>query len=228
MELIIIIISLIAILLTYWLMKFNRKELENIANNEELNQIANKYPSNAEICKKILKKLNNQNVKIEESPESESTLYMAISNKIIIGNTHNSFTRIQTMAHEALHSIQDRKLLLFNFIYSNIYLLYFIVISVLVILKKLPNTLLFTNILLILSFIYYVVRVYLENDAMIKAEYVAKEYMEEENISTIEELNKVVEGFKMLNKDCIKGTNLSLFINILLKVIIFNVLALIF
>lgn len=228
MELIIIIISLIAILLTYWLMKFNMKELENIANNEELNQIANKYPTNTEICKKILKKLNNQNVKIEESPESESTLYMAISNKIIIGNTHNSFTRIQTMAHEALHSIQDRKLLLFNFIYSNIYLLYFIVISVLVILKKLPNTLLFTNILLILSFIYYVVRVYLENDAMIKAEYVAKEYMEEENISTKEELNKVVEGFKMLNKDCIKGTNLSLFINILLKVIIFNVLALIF
>lgn len=146
----------------------------------------------------------------------------------MIGNTHNSFTRIQTMAHEALHSIQDRKLLLFNFIYSNIYLLYFIVISVLVILKKIPNTLLFTNILLILSFIYYVIRVYLENDAMIKAEYVAKEYMEEENISTKEELNKVVEGFKMLNKDCIKGTNLSLFINILLKVIIFNVLALIF
>ena len=228
MELIIIIISLIAILLTYWLMKFNMKELENIANNEKLNHIANKYPSNVEICKKILKKLNNQNVKIEESPESESTLYMAISNKIMIGNTHNSFTRIQTMAHEALHSIQDRKLLLFNFIYSNIYLLYFIVISVLVILKKLPNTLLFTNILLILSFIYYVIRVYLENDAMIKAEYVAKEYMEEENISTKEELNKVVEGFKMLNKDGIKGTNLSLFINILLKVIIFNVLALIF
>ena len=228
MKLIIIIISLIAILLTYWLMKFNMKELENIANNEELNHIANKYPSNVEICKKILKKLNNQNVKIEESPESESTLYIAISNKIMIGNTHNSFTRIQTMAHEALHSIQDRKLLLFNFIYSNIYLLYFIVISVLVILKKIPNTLLFTNILLILSFIYYVIRVYLENDAMIKAEYIAKEYMEEENISTKEELNKVVEGFKMLNKDGIKGTNLSLFINILLKVIIFNVLALIF
>ena len=228
MELIIIIISLISIILTYFLMKFNVKELEKLANNEELNLIANKYPNNVEICKELLKKLNNESVEIEERPESESTLYMAIPNKILIGNTHNSFTRIQTMAHEVLHSVQDRKFLLFNFIYSNIYLLYFIVISVLVILKKLPNTLLFSNILLILSFIYYAIRIYLENDAMIKAEYVAKEYMEEQKISTKEELNKVVEGFKRVNKDCIKGTNLGLFINIMLKVIIFNVLALIF
>ena len=228
MELIIIVISFIAIFITFWLMKWNIKEVKELAMNKELNTLTNKYPSNVEICKEILKKLHNENVKIEENLESESTLYMALSNKIIIGNTHNSFTRIQTMAHEALHSIQNRKLLLFNFIYSNIYLLYFLVISVLVIVKKLPNTLLFTNILLILSFIYYVIRVYLENDAMIKAEYVAKEYLEEQNISTKEELHKIIEGFKKLNKDCIKATNLSLFTNIMVKVIIFNVLALIF
>lgn len=228
MELIIIVISFIAIFVTFWLMKWNIKEVKELAMNKELNTLTNKYPSNVEICKEILKKLHNENVKIEENLESESTLYMALSNKIIIGNTHNSFTRIQTMAHEALHSIQNRKLLLFNFIYSNIYLLYFLVISVLVIVKKLPNTLLFTNILLILSFIYYVIRVYLENDAMIKAEYVAKEYLEEQNISTKEELHKIIEGFKKLNKHCIKATNLSLFTNIMVKVIIFNVLALIF
>ena len=228
MELIIIVISFIAIFITFWLMKWNIKEVKELAMNKELNTLTNKYPSNVEICKEILKKLHNENVKIEENLESESTLYMALSNKIIIGNTHNSFTRIQTMAHEALHSIQNRKLLLFNFIYSNIYLLYFLVISVLVIVKKLPNTLLFTNILLILSFIYYVIRVYLENDAMIKAEYVAKEYLEEQNISTKEELHKIIEGFKKLNKHCIKATNLSLFTNIMVKVIIFNVLALIF
>lgn len=228
MELIIIIISLISIILTYYLMKFNIKEIKELAKNEELNNITSKYPSNTEICKEILKKLNNENIKIEEKPESESTLYIAIQNKILIGNTHNSFTRIQTMAHEALHSIQDKKLLIFNFIYSNIYLLYFIIISILAILKKLTNTLLFSNILLILSFIYYVVRVYLENDAMIKAEYLAKEYIEGKEISTKEEISKIEEGFKKINKECIKATNLSLFINIMLKVIIFNTLALIF
>ena len=101
-------------------MSANIKEMKEIASNEELNKIAKKYPSNTEICKEILKKLNNTKVKIEENTNSESTLYIAITDKISIGNTHESYTRIQTMAHECLHSVQDRKLLIFNFIYSNL------------------------------------------------------------------------------------------------------------
>ena len=228
MELIIIIVAIIATIIVKILMKANLKELEEIALDEKLNNIAEKYPNNTEICTKILKKLNNSTVKIEEDINSEATLYIAIQDKISIGNTHNSFTRIQTMAHECLHSIQDRKMLIFNFVYSNIYLLYFIIISILIIIKKLPNEMLFSNILLILSFIYYVIRVFLENDAMIKAEYVAKEYMEEQKISSKEEIEKVVEGFKQLNQGAIKTTNCSLFINIMIKIVIFNALALIF
>ena len=132
------------------------------------------------------------------------------------------------MAHECLHSIQDRKMLIFNFIYSNIYIMYFVVICILAIINKLPNEIMFSNILLILSFIYYVIRIFLENDAMIKAEYVAKEYMEEQNISSPEEIKKVCDGFRKLNDGCIKGTNCSLFVKIMIKVVIFNVLALIF
>lgn len=228
MEIIIIIISIIAIVTICTMMKMNTKALEKIALNEELNKIAKKYPSNIDICKTLLKKLNNEKVKIEEDITSNTTLYIAIQDKISIGNTHDSFTRIQTMAHECLHSIQDRKMLIFNFIYSNLYILYFIITLILLVLKKLPNEMLFSNILLILSFIYYVVRVFLENDAMIKAEYEAKEYMIEQEISTKEEIDKIVKGFKELNKGCIKGTNCSLFINIMIKVVIFNALALIF
>ena len=223
-----IVISIITILIIYSMMKANLKDLEKIALNEELNKIAKKYPENIQICKDILKKIGNENVKIEEDKNSESTLYIAIQNKISIGNTHNSFTRIQTMAHECLHSIQDRKMLIFNFIYSNIYFLYFIVILALLVLKKLPNEMLFLNIFLILSFVYYVIRIYLENDAMIKAEYVAKEYIEEQGISTEEEIKKIVKGFKELNKGCIKWTNGSIFIKIMIKVILFSCLALIF
>ena len=148
--------------------------------------------------------------------------------KISIGNTHKSFTRIQTMAHECLHSIQDRKMLIFNFIYSNIYLLYFVIICILIILKKLDNVMLYSNIFLILSFIYYVIRIYLENDAMIKAEYLTKEYMEEQKISTKEEINQITEELKSINKKCIKGTNGNIFIKIMVKVVLFSVLALIF
>ncbi len=228
MELIIIIVAIISIIIVGYLMKYNTKELEKIATNEKLNKIAEKYPDNTEICKTILKKLKNESVKVEEDPNSNSTLYIAIQNKISIGNTQGGYTRIQTMAHECLHSVQDKKILIFNFIYSNIYLLYFLITSVLVIIKKLPNEMIFSNILLILSFIYYVIRVFLENDAMIKAEYIAKEYMEEQKISSKKEIEEVVQGFKELNKGGIKGTNCNLFINIMIKVIIFNALALIF
>jgi len=209
-------------------MKINIKELEKIALDSELNEIAKNYPKNTEICKTILKNLGNETTKIEEDTNSEATLYLVTSDKISIGNTHESFTRIQTMAHECLHSIQDKKMLMFNFVYSNIYLLYFLVVCVLVVIKKLPNEMLFSNILLILSFIQYVIRIFLENDAMIKAEYVAKEYMKEQDISPDEEINKVSNGFRILNDKCIKGTNCNLFAKIMIKVVIFNVLALIF
>ena len=86
----------------------------------------------------------------------------------------------------------------------------------------------FTCILLILSFIYYVIRIFLENDAMIKAEELAKEYMIEQEISSKEEIEKVVKGFKKINNGCIKGTNAQIFVNIMIKVILFNALALIF
>jgi len=228
MELIIIIVATIAIIIVNSMMKTNLKELEKKALDDKLNQIARRYPKNIEICKDILKMLGNNNTKIEEDTTSEATLYIAIQDKISIGNTHESFTRIQTMAHECLHSVQDRKMLLFNFIFSNIYILYFFVICVLVIIKKLPNEIMFSNILLILSFIYYVIRIFLENDAMIKAEFVAKQYIEEKKISSQEDVKQISEGFRRLNEGCIKETNCSLFVKIMIKVVIFNVLALIF
>ena len=228
MELIIIIVALIAIIIVNSMMKIDIKELEKNALNPELNEIAKNYPKNTEICKSILEKLGNNTTKIEEDITSEATLYIAIQDKISIGNTHESFTRIQTMAHECLHSIQDKKMLIFNFIYSNIYYIYFFLICILVVIKRLPDEIMFSNVLLILSFIYYVIRVFLENDAMIKAEYLAKEYMEEQKISSKEDIEKVCKGFQKINDGAIKGTNCSLFVKIMLKVAFFNVLALIF
>ena len=228
MELIIIIIAIIAILIIYLMMKMNIKEIKKIALEPELNTIAQKYPKNTEIAKAILEKLKNKTTKIEENENSEATLYVAIQDKILIGNTHDSYTRIQTIAHECLHSIQDRKMLIFNFIYSNIYFIYYAIICILVIFRRLTNEILYSNIFLILSFIYYTVRVFLENDAMIKAKYLAKEYMEEQEVATKDEIKKVVYGFEQVNKESIKGTNAILFIKIMVKLVIFNALALIF
>ena len=51
MELIIIIIAIIAIITIYFMMKTNAKELKEIALDQELNSIAEKFPDNTEICK---------------------------------------------------------------------------------------------------------------------------------------------------------------------------------
>lgn len=225
-----IIIAIIAIILSIllgYLFDYNKNKIKHIADDKELDELASKYPSNIEICKKYLKKLKNQNVKIEENTESETSLYIAITNKISIANIANSYTRIQTIAHECLHSIQDRKILNFNFIFSNLYILYFFTICILAIFKMLPNKMLFLSIYLLLSMVYYMVRIYLENDAMIKARYIAKEYMEEEKISTPGEINKIVQGFDKINALGIKCVNYKFFLNIIIKLLIFSVICII-
>ena len=128
MEYIVIIIFLmIVIVILRKLFGFNKKEIEQIAKNEKLDNIVSKFPDNIEICKDYLKMLKNDKVKIEEDKNATNSLYIAISNKILIADLKESYTRIQTIAHECLHSIQDRKLLLFNFFYSNIYIIYFLI-----------------------------------------------------------------------------------------------------
>lgn len=134
----------------------------------------------------MLKILNNTNVKIKIEDENEdktskekrkNSLYVAVSDTIFIGNINDTYTRIQTICHECLHSVQPRKLLIFNFIYSNIYILYFWISTILTIVGVFKDFKLQIIILTILSFFYYVVRAYLENDAMIRARFLAKEYM---------------------------------------------------
>ena len=221
---IVAIISIILVIILRNIFKYNIKILKNIGKNEELDKLASKYPSNVQMCKEYLEKIQNQTVTVEENKESESSLYIAITNKISIANIQKTYTRIQTIAHECLHSIQDRKILLFNFWLSNIYLLYFALICILAIFKILPYKMIFLTILLLISMVYYMVRAYLENDAMTKARYLAKEYMEEKNISTKEEIKKIVAGFDQINDIGIKATNYKLFSNSILKIVIFCII----
>lgn len=218
------IVLLIIVIIIYFILRYvfdvNMKKIKEIAEDKELDELTQKYPDNIEICKYYLKKLNNENVKIEEDKNSNTTLYLVMSNKIFIANLKESYTRIQTIAHECLHSIQSKKLLWFNFIFSNIYLLYFFIICILAIFKLLPYKMMFLSILIMLGFAFYAVRTYLENDAMIKAKFLAKEYMQEKKISSQEEIDKIINKYEELNNIGIKCTNFQLLNNVILKVII--------
>ena len=138
MEYVIVIILSIIVLLVLkfaWNIKVSDiKKLKDLGYDKKLNEITNKLPENKEICKTILKRLNNESVNIKES-NNEASFYFVLSNSILIANIKNTFTRAQTICHECLHSIQNKKTLLFNFFFSNIYIIYFIAICVLSILK---------------------------------------------------------------------------------------------
>ena len=230
MNLIIIIMFLLVILLVIArVYDINMRKLKQFGEYEEtkFNKLVDKYPSNIEICKYILKKLNNDKVKIEENKESKTSMYIAVSDKIIIADVKNSYTRIQTIAHECLHSVQKRKIQLFNFIYSNIYLLYFIITTILALFNKIQDSMLYISIMIILSYIYYFVRSYLENDAMIKARYVAEEFMEEVKISSEDDINNIVKSYDKLNDIGIKAVNYQLMLETMIKVIILAIVFLI-
>lgn len=230
MNLIIIIMLLAVVLLVLAkVYDINMRKLKQFVEYEEkkFNKLIEGYPSNIEICKYILNKLNNSTVKIVEDKEAKTSMYIALSDKIIIADVKNSYTRIQTIAHECLHSVQKRKMQVFNFIYSNIYLLYFVIVTILAILNKLQDSMLYIAIMILFSYIYYFVRSYLENDAMIKAKYLAKEFMEEVKISSDEEIDKIIKSYEKLNDIGIKTVNYQLMLETLIKVIILAIVFLI-
>lgn len=226
------IIILVVLTLIYIFLKIvfcvKIKKLKQFEKDEYLDKVVSKYPENTQICEEILKKVNNNTVKIEEDPNANTTLYLVMSNKIFIANLNKSYTRIQTIAHECLHSIQDKKILWSNFLFSNIYLIYFIIIAILGILKILPYKMLFLAIFLVLGLVYYSIRTYLENDAMIKARFLAKEYMEEKGISSKNEIESLVKKYDELNDIGIKFINFKFFEGIIIKAVILSFIFMIF
>ena len=231
MELIILLImSFVVLIVLALLFKFNVeniRKIEQIAHNKKLNEITNSLPENEQICKEILKMLKKENVKIKVGNEnSQSSLYIVATNSILIANINNTFTRVQTIAHECIHSVQDKRLLWFNFIFSNIYLLYFAIITFLALFNKLPEVNNFAIILVMMSMLLYSVRSYIEHDAMIKARFLAKDYMEKnENLISKSDIDVVVEHYDKLNDIGVKFYNLKLLFDYLVKVIAFCIVA---
>ncbi len=223
----IIIVSIILLLLLVFILEINIKKVKKIGENKELDNLTKTFPENIEICKKILNKLGNQDVKIKEEKESKTSLYIVVNNTITIANIKDSFTRIQTIAHECIHSVQSKKMLWFNFIFTNIYFLYFLTIIVLTLLKLSNNGMLFLCILILMGSIQYCIRSMLETDAMIKARYLAKEYLEEQQVCSKEQINIIINEYDKLNNIGIKLVNFDIMARNIVKIIIYSLICII-
>lgn len=229
MQYIIIIATLILMLVILAILSdFNLKKIKELGNDKVLDEMVRRFPSNKQICQYILNKLGNNHTKIKENTENETSLYLIFNDTISIANISNTYTRVQTIAHECLHSIQDKKILWFNFIYSNICIIAYILIYALTIFGVIKNGMLFLGILLIMTIIFYFVRSYLEMEAMIKARYLAKEYIESNKLTSKGNIEIIVKQYDKLNNLGVKATCYSLLSKEIIKIILYCLICFIF
>ena len=206
----------------------NIKKVKELGYDEKTNKILKHFPDNSIICKNILEMLDNKDVKIEEVQDEKSTtsLYMVMQNKILIGNVKDSFARIQTIAHECIHSIQNKTLLKFNFIISNVNIIYFVIVCILalfnVVNKEVGNILLIG--LILMQFIFFTVRSFLEIDAMTRAEFLAKEYIDKTKLLSKKDAETIENKYKEINKIGIKIYTFTLACQTMIKPILYCIM----
>lgn len=228
-EIIIIAICIIALIIVKISINIKFKSLKDLnkRGTESLKDISKKFPKDEEICEKILDKLNAKDVEVKINEDYDSCLYTVFNNTITIGKFKEQYMKIQTIAHECIHASQNKKTLWANFIISNIYNLFFYIIIVLTLFNKIVNTNIYIYILTMLGIIQYIIRSNLENDAMLNAKYIAKEYLEETKVLSKEENDELLKEYEEVNKIGIPFINFTLIQGNLIKVIIFCIIALI-
>lgn len=228
-EISVIIIGLISLVLLKIVLNIDFKKIKklDIRNSKELEVLSKKFPKDEKICTDILEKLGNKDTKVKIEPEYTSSLYTVFNNTITIGKFAQDYMKIQTIAHECIHSCQNKKTLWSNFIISNIYLIYFIIILILEFSNNLPYANIHIVILIFFSFIQSIIRNTLETDAMIKAKYVAKDYIQENKILNKNEEEKLLEEYEKINNIGIPFINYYTISMNIIKIIIFSFVVLI-
>ena len=219
--------TLVCMVLLKVVFKINIKKAEPLKEDKELEALTDKFPENIDIAKEMLEMLDNKNVKIEEGKSTETSLYIAITNKILIADMKNNYARIQTIAHECLHSIQDRSLLLFNFIFSNIIIIYWLAISILTATHVITNIAPFAFALVLMAMVKLAVRGFLETDAMTKARYLAEKYIDSKKILNQNEKEKLLAKYDKINALGVPYTIVYIMLGSLIGILVFGLIALI-
>lgn len=224
---VVIALILFSIVLFKFIFKINIKKAEPLKENKELQKLTDKFPENVQVAKEMLKMLGNEKVKIQEAKDTKTSLYIAITDTISIADMKDNYARIQTIAHECMHSVQDRRLLLFNFIFSNINILYWLTVTILTIVGVIQNTSIQMFILILMAIIKFAVRGFLEIDAMTKSKYMAKEYMESKNILTKKEISSILEKYDEINNLGVPFTIVHILTGSFLSILIYAIISII-
>ena len=165
-----------------------------------------------DICKDILKIVDNETVNVEVDKNSKNSMYVFLNNTMYISNKTNSKkskdeqnkSKVLIIAHECAHSIQPKVLQVINFVLSNLEMILFAAVLICCILFKKYDIL--VNSYVIISILSIVVRWYLEMNATINSVKITSKYMLRSSV----EKNSVQELIKYYKKELLKA--LPLFI----------------
>jgi Zn-dependent membrane protease YugP len=175
-----------------WLTKFKYIK-SRTKENEEIKDIISKLPDNKECAKEILESMGNDTSRIILDGGLKNSYYIFLNDTIYLSNREKNkkaYTRICLVAHECIHSMQSKILQKVNFILSNIEIISFILIFILLLLNKQNNIFIYSYYgLVVLSIIP---RIILELDAVIKSVPMATRYLsgklEENELSLVKEV----------------------------------------
>ena len=111
----------------------------------------------------------------------------------------------------------------YRLFFPNLLNLFFIVLIILK-LFNIINEMVWIAIFILTGVVYYIVRSYLENDAMVKAKYVAEDYMKSSNLLTDEEITHVLNKYEEINKIGVKLYLYRLILEVLIRTLIFSII----
>lgn len=178
---------------------YQKSSIVEAIHDEEISPILKKTGDNEVIAREILSKLNNEHTKIEKNKDDKikASFYNSNIDKIVIKDTKDleDLSRVVHIAHECVHSIQDKKIQKIHFIVSNIQILYFLAIFIYFFYNK--NTELRFSLLLVQVFVFFItffIKVVLESDATYRAVLVSLEYLHDKiNSKQLKIFKQIVE-----------------------------------
>ena len=178
---------------------YKKSNVVEVIHNEEISPILKKIGDNEVIAKEILNNLNNTHTSVEKNKDDniKASFYNCNLDKIVIKDTKDleDLSRVVHIAHECVHSIQDKKIQKVHFIISNIQILYFLAIFIYFFYNK--NMELRFALLLIQMFVFFCaffIKVVLESDATYRAVLVSLEYLHDKvNLKQLKTFKQIVE-----------------------------------
>ena len=146
--------------------------------NKENLKLINELPGNETVCKQILELIGNNKTSIKLDKNIKNSYYVFLNDTIYLSDkekVNKSYYRISLVAHECIHSVQNKLLQIINFILSNIELIVFAISLILIIFKYNNNTFLYSY--FIINILAIIFRLILEIHATIKSIGICEKYM---------------------------------------------------